>query len=219
MGWEDAHLHKFVIGDQRLGPGHLEGVSDERQVRVHEVVQRPGDSFVYVYDFGDSWEHEILVEEMLPPTGTARCLGGERSCPAEDCGGAWGYAEMLAALADPSAADHEHVNEWIGLTSTPRRSTRRLPTASFGVWGDDVERRVGSGRTGKSCRNRARKCARRGARGSETPSRYSNSPRMSSAVSAVPVSGSSSTTRVKRSRLRCWRATTFSSMVSAATSR
>ncbi len=103
MGWKDAHLHEFLIGDQWLGPGHLEGVSDERQVRVHEVVQRSGDSFVYVYDFGDSWEHEILVEEMLPPTGTARCLGGERSCPPEDCGGAWGYAEMLAALADPSA--------------------------------------------------------------------------------------------------------------------
>ncbi len=114
MGWENAHLHEFEIGERRLGERPDEGMSDERQVRLHEVLTQPGDGLLYLYDFGDSWEHEVVVEEVLPATATARCLGGARRCPLEDSGGAWEYAASLEALADPSSEDHEHTVEWFG---------------------------------------------------------------------------------------------------------
>jgi hypothetical protein len=57
--------------------------------------------FIYKYDFGDSWEHEVLVEEVLPPDPDFKhpvCLGGANACPPEDCGGIPGYYDLLAAL-------------------------------------------------------------------------------------------------------------------------
>jgi hypothetical protein len=62
----------------------------------------------YTYDFGDSWEHDVLVEDILAPDGVAHavCLAGRRAGPPEDCGGVWGYAELCDILADPDHPDH-----------------------------------------------------------------------------------------------------------------
>ena len=74
--------------------------------------------FGYEYDFGDSWIHEITVERISPPdaaAGTrALCLGGARACPPEDCGGVWGYANLLKALKNRKHPEHKAVKEWIG---------------------------------------------------------------------------------------------------------
>jgi len=73
--------------------------------------------FVYEYDFGDSWEHELVVEQVLPPEPGATvpiCLTGKRACPPEDVGGIWSYADFLEALRDPEHAEHEEYTEWIG---------------------------------------------------------------------------------------------------------
>jgi len=88
---------------------------DERAVIVKDVLKRARQKMRYQYDFGDSWDHEILLEKILQPEpGTAYpiCLEGERACPPEDIGGVWGYAEFLEAQADPAHPRHEEFQEW-----------------------------------------------------------------------------------------------------------
>lgn len=81
------------------------------------MVPRAGVRFLYEYDFGDSWEHTLRVEKILPPEPGVhypQCLAGKRACPPEDVGGVWGYQEFLAALADPDDPQHDEYLEWIG---------------------------------------------------------------------------------------------------------
>ena len=80
--------------------------------------------FTYEYDFGDSWQHEIVLEKTLEPEPRVRyprCVEGERACPPEDCGGVWGYAELREAIADPKHESHEEMLEWIGGEFDPER--------------------------------------------------------------------------------------------------
>ena len=73
--------------------------------------------FLYEYDFGDGWEHELLLEKMLPKDMETRypiCLAGKRACPPEDCGGIWGYSDFLAAIRDPTHPEHDEMLEWVG---------------------------------------------------------------------------------------------------------
>jgi hypothetical protein len=120
MGWSDDHLHDFQVGDVHYGdPRQLEDIIDydERKVRLAGVAPNPKDRLRYRYDFGDGWEHDILVEAIGPPQPDVRyprCLAGKRACPPEDCGGPWGYANMLQAMADPSHPMHRDVSEWLG---------------------------------------------------------------------------------------------------------
>lgn len=119
MGWEDAHLHSFEIGKRRYGSadhGLDAGEVDESTRTVAAAFARTRQG-VYVYDFGDSWEHRLSIEPGEAPAvfaGVALCTAGRRACPPEDCGGAAGYANLLAALADPSHEEHEEAVEWVG---------------------------------------------------------------------------------------------------------
>ena len=90
---------------------------DEKRVKLNQVVQREKAKFLYLYDFGDSWEHSILVEKVLPrepEVSYPLCVKGKRACPPEDCGGPWGYAEFLEAIQNPEHPEHESFVEWIG---------------------------------------------------------------------------------------------------------
>ena len=81
------------------------------------MVTSENERFLYEYDFGDSWIHEILVEKILPPEPKKRypvCLKGKRACPPEDVGGPWGYADFLEAIRDPDHPEHEEYLEWAG---------------------------------------------------------------------------------------------------------
>ncbi|MFC1794070.1 plasmid pRiA4b ORF-3 family protein, partial [Planctomycetota bacterium] len=81
---------------------------DEKEYRLKKLVNE-GDIFEYLYDFGDCWEHEVLVEKLIEPgEGIIYpiCLAGERSCPPEDCGGPWGYADLLRMLDDPGHEEY-----------------------------------------------------------------------------------------------------------------
>jgi len=127
MGWEDSHLHCFWIGDDRYSSAQYGGLDDsdidESTVRVADVLA-PNERATYEYDFGDSWEHQLLVEKVdvpVVPTGVATCTAGKRSCPPEDCGGFWGYAHLLEAIADPAHEEHEELLEWIGDDFDPER--------------------------------------------------------------------------------------------------
>jgi hypothetical protein len=124
FGWEDEHLHEFEAGRRRFGrPRPDDGwgddarVEDERRVTLGRVAPRKGARLLYRYDFGDDWQHDIVVEEILPADPAIRvprCLDGRRAAPPEDCGGPAGYADLLDALADPGREDHAERCEWVG---------------------------------------------------------------------------------------------------------
>ena len=93
--------------------------------RLFELDLRPGRRFDYLYDFGDGWQHDVLVEQVLHPNLDElypACVGGARACPPEDCGGYGGYQEMLRVLADPDDEDHESMRVWVGRRYDSERS-------------------------------------------------------------------------------------------------
>ena len=118
MGWDNSHPH--VFSDDITHYGIPEG-EDEDEFALADVLVEPGDRLRYTYDFGDDWDHDIKLEKVLIPDADASaiavpvCLAGKGACPPEDCGGAWGYANLKEALADPSHPDREQVLEWLGL--------------------------------------------------------------------------------------------------------
>jgi hypothetical protein len=119
MGWTNSHLHCFTIGGERFGPQFDDYPEDELDENEVSVLQAIGEHrhFSYEYDFGDSWEHSIVVEEHARlPRGLkhAVCVDGENACPPEDCHGAGGYAELLEAIADPTHEEHNDLMGWLG---------------------------------------------------------------------------------------------------------
>ncbi|GAA1868118.1 plasmid pRiA4b ORF-3 family protein [Asanoa iriomotensis] len=119
MGWQDYHLHSFEVDGVQYGEPDPDGelaVRDELDVRLDAVAHK-GTRLLYTYDFGDWWEHELLVEDVFvaePDERYPRCVAGQRSCPPEDVGGAFGYAELLVALRDPAHPQHAHLRGWVG---------------------------------------------------------------------------------------------------------
>jgi hypothetical protein len=121
MGWEDAHLHQFDFQGRRFSvpdPDSLfeDDSEDESTVTFMEVLGRKK-LFGYEYDFGDSWRHRIEVEKRLEAESDVtypRCIEGKRACPPEDCGGVWGYDDLLQALVRPTTPRQCELLEWIG---------------------------------------------------------------------------------------------------------
>jgi hypothetical protein len=126
MGWEDDHLHEFLVGGLRFGvPDPNEALMggppcmDEEDARVADVLSKRGPKPKYIYDFGDCWEHALNLEKreiLVPMRGVTYpiCADGKRNCPPEDCGGIPGFYHKLEALADPNHEEHEELREWMG---------------------------------------------------------------------------------------------------------
>ncbi len=120
MGWTDSHLHEFTIGNKRYTeyPESKEDGLACGRYRLGVLIKQKGRTFRYLYDFGDSWEHELVLEESCyfnPELRTElACLDGQRACPPEDVGGVPGYYEFLNALKDPNHEEHESYTEWSG---------------------------------------------------------------------------------------------------------
>ncbi|MBW2061197.1 MAG: plasmid pRiA4b ORF-3 family protein [Deltaproteobacteria bacterium] len=131
MGWFDSHLHDFKITN--LSTGHYEkfGIPIEDDIDFgEEPPTKPGwehyiaDYFslenskaIYEYDFGDGWEHTVLLEKIISRDEKKIypiCLDGKRACPPEDCGGVWGYENLLEIIADPNHEDYDTWIEWLG---------------------------------------------------------------------------------------------------------
>jgi hypothetical protein len=125
LGWENCHMHAFTIGKARYGPdpdGEL-GFLDETKTRLADVA-RVRTRIGYEYDFGDSWEHQILVEaRVLAEAGKKypACTEGEGACPPEDCGGTYGFEELKALLAGPPSPERDEMREWAGEDYDPAR--------------------------------------------------------------------------------------------------
>lgn len=126
FGWWNYHLHEFEVGRTRFGVPDPdedwgEPPRDERRARL-DAIASEGSTFRYTYDFGDGWEHRVAVEKVLPASSVATfpaCIDGRRACPPEDCGGTWGYRELLEILADPAHPEHDERTEWLGRPFDP----------------------------------------------------------------------------------------------------
>jgi hypothetical protein len=119
MGWTNSHLHCFRIGELTYGMQFDDNPLDELDETALSVTQALKDQrrFVYEYDFGDSWEHDVVVEDRSSRRlglKFAVCLDGQNACPPEDCGGVSGYREMLRSLADPADEEHDSYLAWLG---------------------------------------------------------------------------------------------------------
>lgn len=123
MGWTDSHLHQFEKDGKNWGVpewdefGDLDLI-DESKTTLADVLRAEGDSMIYLYDFGDNWQHEVVLEKIALadaalPTHPI-CLGGERRCPLEDVGGVSGYEEFLEIIFDPTHKKYEHYVAWAG---------------------------------------------------------------------------------------------------------
>ncbi len=125
MGWTDSHLHQFEVRGEIYGipdPEFGEGTKNETRFRLDQALLREKEAMVYEYDFGDGWEHKIVLEKILPSAqgiAVPGCVGGARACPLEDCGGIWGYHELLKAIRDPAHPRHKEMLEWIGGSFDP----------------------------------------------------------------------------------------------------
>ena len=128
FGWTNSHLHQFIVDETYYGdPEDYEDyddieTADEKKAVLGGVVHREKQQFLYVYDFGDNWEHEIVVEKIIVGnSGNERplCLGGRRQRPPEDCGGPMGYQQFLEAIGDPAHEEHEAMLEWVGGSFDP----------------------------------------------------------------------------------------------------
>jgi hypothetical protein len=119
FGWQDSHLHQFIVGREIYGDPAWDDFGDvlnEMRAELRDVVDLNG-ILIYEYDFGDGWMHELLVEKVIPATERNLhpiCIAGKRACPPEDSGGVRGYEELLAILADPSHEEYEHMRSWAG---------------------------------------------------------------------------------------------------------
>lgn len=131
LGWQNYHMHVFTFADEEFGVRDPElGHADERKVTLGELTDI-GARFRYTYDFGDDWEHEILVEDLLDPDPESHypiLVASKGACPPEDCGGTWGYANLKAILADPSHDEHQDMLEWLGLTDASEFDPTAVPT-------------------------------------------------------------------------------------------
>ncbi len=129
-GWEDYHLHHFMVG--KHPDLEFYGIPDpedwgvptknEALFTLNQILENEGEQIIYEYDFGDGWEHVILLEKILPPEEGVfypRCIKGKRACPPEDCGGIWGYAHLLEVISDPKNPDYNMMLEWLGGSFDP----------------------------------------------------------------------------------------------------
>ncbi len=128
MGWHDYHLYCFTFGrgwdelrieePDEYGGFTIEGENlDSRKTRVDAVFTSEKEKCLYEYDFGDGWEHELLLEKILEPEGGVEypvCIKGRRACPPEDCGGVYGYYELIEIINNPRHPEYEGTMEWLG---------------------------------------------------------------------------------------------------------
>ena len=124
MGWTNSHLHQFVK-DQTYYTVKMEDDTywndydniDYKGLKISDLLSKGKENMIYEYDFGDGWEHKIVLEKILPFDEKIKypvCTAGKMNCPPEDCGGIWGYYNMLEVLQNPEDEEYEDYREWLG---------------------------------------------------------------------------------------------------------
>ena len=128
VGWTDSHLFEFVVGDRRYGEPFPDDEIFERKVykaagiRLRTLIERGIERLLYVYDFGDGWRHDVVIEEVRdgePDIDYPAFVAGERRCPPEDVGGVPGFMRFLEAALNPFHNEHEEMLTWYGKPFDP----------------------------------------------------------------------------------------------------
>jgi hypothetical protein len=130
MGWENYHLFSFKDRDfiieikekenemmNIFGSLNRKPVFEAKKTQICQIFNTPKQKMIYTYDFGDNWEHELVLEKILEYDREIKypvCLAGKYNCPPEDCGGAPGFYEMVQAFSDKNHPEHDDVVEWLG---------------------------------------------------------------------------------------------------------
>jgi len=141
MGWTNSHLHQF-IKDRTFYTLQLEEDDfwstmdnvDYSKTKVSDLLKKEKDKIIYEYDFGDSWEHTVLLEKIVQTNGNEKlplCLAGKNNCPPEDCGGVWGYANMIEILKKKKHEEYEDYLEWLGEEFEPALFDKEAINASL----------------------------------------------------------------------------------------
>jgi len=128
MGWMDYHLHEFKILNQKIGEKVSIGIPDPDmlddiemlpcwELAISDYFSMENPQSDYEYDFGDGWQHVVQLEEIIPEDPKIAypiCIAGEQACPPEDCGGDWGYQNLLKILSNPADEEYESMLTWVG---------------------------------------------------------------------------------------------------------
>ncbi len=123
MGWTNSHLYKFQFGETEYGEPDPDNelyeldFQNSRRAKLDRLVAKKGSTFLYEYDFGDGWTHELVLQDILRSESASRlpvCLAGERACPPEDCGGTHGYADLLGIISNPDNEQYSDMMTWLG---------------------------------------------------------------------------------------------------------
>lgn len=153
MGWENSHLYQFSEKGFRsetvitkiyedFDPGDQQQI-EAKDTPLSQIFKKEGDKFIYIYDFGDSWEHNLTLEKIIPKVSKIpELLDGKGACPPEDCGGVGGYENMLEALADKNDPENQEYRDWLGLDDDEKwdpnefdvTSTNHLLYGIFSKW-------------------------------------------------------------------------------------
>ena len=139
-GWTNSHLYAFDVAGKRYEEPDPEAEgANARRAQLARLGLEVGDRFEYLYDFGDDWLHEVLLEEIRPAdsdTVYPLCLDGARAWPPEDCGGVPGYADSLEALQNPADPEFREMLEWLPPGYHPEifdlRATNRILDLAHG---------------------------------------------------------------------------------------
>jgi len=144
FGWTNSHLHQFIDGRTFYQPQADEAelfmgmeTVDSTGVWLNNLLRKEKDKVVYEYDFGDSWEHEVLLEKVLPADPDQAlpvCIKGKRACPPEDCGGMFGYFQMLETLSGPDCGKKEELLDWLGAPMDPEAFDLDETNARLRAW-------------------------------------------------------------------------------------
>lgn len=119
MGWSNSHLHQFIAGNNFYSlpddDSFTESI-DYRKIKLSQILAKEKQSIVYEYDFGDGWEHKIVLEKILHnhEQKLPLCIDGKRNCPPEDCGGPGGYENLLEIISDPGNEEYDEMIDWLG---------------------------------------------------------------------------------------------------------
>ena len=138
MGWDNYHLYEFKFGAIRIilsDEGYLEeNEIDPEKVKIYEYLNKEKQKCEYIYDFGDTWEHEIIIERIIPDKvedadNYPKCIDGERACPPEDCGGTGGYERLIEVLKtgkDSLGENAKELKEWLGEWNPEKFDTNEI---------------------------------------------------------------------------------------------
>ena len=129
MGWENCHLHSFLVKDLHTGKkfeitdsitakeAGMPNTLNENKVKISDFFSMQNKTAFFLYDFGDNWDHSVLLEKILPREEGKKypvTIDGKRACPPEDIGGVWRYEEFLEIIKDPNNSEYEDMIDWVG---------------------------------------------------------------------------------------------------------